>query len=124
MALEDPGCDNGNYDSDSELFRCNPEIATPEGNFRFNLDPQIRSTYRLAIDAIRIGPGMLKVLLQTRFQRIGHLMKAYELANSHQLRVVPCGARVEPLDDRRNVTKDRGVHQSWLGEGECKWKSI
>lgn len=59
---------------------------------------------------------MLKVLLQTRFERVWHLVKAYELANSHQLRVVPCGAGVEPLNDRRNITEDRGVHQGWLRE--------
>lgn len=58
---------------------------------------------------------MLKVFLQSRFERIRHLMKAYELANSHQLRMISGRSRIEPLNDRTYVTKNRGIHQGWFG---------
>lgn len=40
-------------------------------------------------------------------------MKSYEFANAQHLRVIPRCARVQPLDDRRYITEDAGVHQSW-----------
>lgn len=53
-------------------------------------------------------------------------MKSYEFANAQHLRVISRCARVQPLDDRRYITEDAGVHQSWrsgkINEGESEKK--
>lgn len=69
-------------------------------------------THSIHVDAVGVGPGVLEVLLQTLPQATGNLVEADELFDAQHLRVVPRRARVEPLDDGRNVAKDAGVHQS------------
>ena len=63
------------------------------------------------VDAVRIRPRVLKVLLQTLPKRIRDLMEPYKLSDAKHLRVVPSGAAIQPLNDRRYITEDAGVHQ-------------
>lgn len=77
------------------------------------------------VDSVRVRPSMLKVLLQPLTKRIRDLMESDELSNSKHLRVVSCCTAVKPLNDRRDVTEDTGIHQSWKergGEREKKKK--
>lgn len=62
------------------------------------------------VDTVRIGPSVLEVLFQPLTKRIRDLMKSYELSNSKHLRMVSCRTAVKPLNDRRDVTEDTGVH--------------
>lgn len=64
------------------------------------------------INAIRIGPCVLKVFLQSLAKGIRNLMKPYEFPNSEHLRMIPGCAAVQPLNDRRYITEDASVHQS------------
>lgn len=62
------------------------------------------------VDSVRIRPRVLKVFLQSLAKRVRNLMEPYELPDSEHLRVIPGCTAVQPLDDRRNVTEDAGVH--------------
>lgn len=42
-----------------------------------------------------------------------YLMKPNEFSNSQHLCMITCSAGIKTLNDRRNITKDAGVHQSW-----------
>lgn len=64
------------------------------------------------VDAIRIGPCVLKVLLQSLPKGIRNLMESYKFSNSEHLRVISSRAAVQPLNDRRYITEDASVHQS------------
>lgn len=64
------------------------------------------------VNAVRIGPRVLKVLLQSLAKGIRNLMEPYEFPNSEHLRVIPGCATVQPLNDRRYITEDASVHQS------------
>lgn len=64
------------------------------------------------VDAVGVGPGVLEVLLQPLPQRVGYLVEADELPDAQHLGVVARRARIEALDDGRNVAEDAGVHQS------------
>lgn len=78
------------------------------------------------VDSVRVRPSVLKVLLQPLTKRIRDLMESDELSNSKHLRVVSCCTAVKPLNDRRDVTEDTGIHQSWKergGEREKKKRS-
>lgn len=55
---------------------------------------------------------MLEILLQALAQGVGDLVEADELLDPEHLRVVAGCARVQALDDSRDVAKDAGVHQS------------
>lgn len=58
---------------------------------------------------------MLKVFLQTLPQRTGNLVEPDELSDTQQLRVVTGRARVETLNDCRNIAKYGRIHQSCGG---------
>lgn len=64
------------------------------------------------IDAVRICPRMLEILLQSLPERIRDLMEPYKLSDPEHLRMIPGCAAVQPLDNRRNITEDAGIHQS------------
>lgn len=68
-------------------------------------------TDQVHINSIGIGPGVLKVLLEALPQRVGDLMEADEFPQPRHLRMVPGRPTIQPLDDGRHVTEDRGVHQ-------------
>lgn len=74
------------------------------------------------VDSVRVRPSVLKVLLQPLTKRIRDLMESDELSNSKHLRVVSCCAAVKPLNDRRDVTEDTGIHQSWKERGREREK--
>lgn len=63
------------------------------------------------VDAVRVGPRMLEILLQSLPQRVRYLVEPDELSDPQHLRVVPCGPRVQPLYDGGNVAEDAGVHE-------------
>lgn len=63
------------------------------------------------VDAIRIGPCVLKVLLQSLPKGIRNLMESYEFPNSEHLRVISGRAAVQPLNNRRYITEDASIHQ-------------
>lgn len=63
------------------------------------------------VNAVRIRPRVLKVLLQSLAEGVRNLMESYELPNSEHLRVIPSCAAVQPLNDRRYITEDASVHQ-------------
>ena len=67
--------------------------------------------YHVHVDAIGDTPGVLKVVLDALPQGIGDLVKADEFLNTHYMRVVAGRARVEALDDGRDVAENRGVHE-------------
>lgn len=73
------------------------------------------------VDAIRIGPCMLKIFLQSLAKGIRNLMESYEFPNSEHLRVISGCAAVQPLNNRRYITEDAGVHQSWNRRNTSKW---
>lgn len=56
---------------------------------------------------------MLEVLLQPLTQWIRDLMESNELPHAQHLSVIPCGARVQSLNDRGYITEDTGVHEGW-----------
>lgn len=64
------------------------------------------------VDSVRVRPRVLEVLLQPLPEGIRDLVEPYELPDPEHLRVISGGTAVQPLDDRRNVTEDAGVHQS------------
>lgn len=68
--------------------------------------------YRVHIDAVRVGPRVLEVLLQPLSQRVGNLVKADEFFHPQHLSVIASRARVQPLDDGRDVPKNTGIHES------------
>jgi len=70
-------------------------------------------TYHIHIDSVRIGPGVLEVLLEALAERIGNLVEANELLDLLHLGVVARRARVETLNDGAHVAKDARVHQSY-----------
>lgn len=67
--------------------------------------------HRVHVDAVGEGPSVLEVLLEALTQRVRDLMESDELADAQHLGVVARCARVETLDDGRNVAEDAGVHQ-------------
>lgn len=69
-----------------------------------------RNTYHIHVYAIGVGPGMLEVFLQPLPERVGDLVKAYELFDLLHLGVVAGGTRIEALYDGTDVTKDTGIH--------------
>lgn len=54
---------------------------------------------------------MLEILLQPLAKWVGDLVKADKLSDSQHLGVVAGRPRVQPLDDRRNIAEDAGIHQ-------------
>ncbi len=64
------------------------------------------------VNAIGVGPSMLKVLLQPLFQGIGDLVELVELAHPLHGRMVAGRARVQPLDDGADISENTGVHES------------
>lgn len=64
------------------------------------------------VDPVRVGPSVLEILFQPLAERVRDLVEPYELADPEHLRVISRRAAVKPLNDRRNVTEDAGVHQS------------
>lgn len=68
--------------------------------------------HRVHVYAIRIRPRVLKVLLQSLPQRVWDLMEPNELSHAQHLRMISCRSRVQPLNDRRHITEDTGVHES------------
>lgn len=63
------------------------------------------------VNSVRVRPRVLEILLQSLTERVRDLMESYKFSNPEHLRVVPGSAAVQPLDDRRYVTEDTGVHQ-------------
>lgn len=43
---------------------------------------------------------------------ISHLMETNKLSDAQHLRMISSGARIQPLNDRRNITENASVHQS------------
>jgi hypothetical protein len=74
------------------------------------------STHHVHVYAIGDRPGVLEVVLHTLPERVWDLVEADELLHPHDVGVVACRARVQALDDGRNVTEDARVHQC------CKWE--
>lgn len=68
--------------------------------------------YRVHINAIGVGPGVLEVLLQPLPQWVGNLVKANKLLDPQHLCMVACCTRVQSLDDGRDISKDTGIHES------------
>lgn len=58
-----------------------------------------RLSYHVHVDAIGVGPSMLKVLLQSLSERVWYLVEADELLDPRHLGVVPGGTGVKPLND-------------------------
>lgn len=56
-------------------------------------------THSIHVNAVRVGPSMLKVLLQFLPEWVGDLVETDKFPNPQHLSVVTCGARVQPLDD-------------------------
>ncbi len=56
-------------------------------------------TYSIHVNAICVGPGMLKVLLQPLAKAAWDLVESNELFDSQHLGVVAGCTRVQPLDD-------------------------
>lgn len=67
---------------------------------------------------------MLKVLFQALPERIRDLVEPDELPDSQHLRVVPGGARVQPLNNRGNVAEDAGIHQSCISQQKNTFLAI
>lgn len=67
--------------------------------------------YRVHVDAVGVGPGVLEVLLQPLPQWVWNLVKAYELLDPQHLSVIAGRTGVQPLDDGRDVSKNTGVHE-------------
>lgn len=67
--------------------------------------------YRVHVDTVGVGPGVLEILLQPLPQRVGDLVEADELLDAQHLGVIARRARVQPLDDGGDVAKDAGVHE-------------
>lgn len=67
-------------------------------------------TYHIHVYAVCIGPGMLKVFFQSLSQRIWDLVEANEFLDSEHLGVVAGSARIQPLDNGRNITEDTSIH--------------
>jgi len=59
----------------------------------------MRVTDHVHVDAVRVGPGVLKVLLEALTQRVRNLVEADELLDLLHLRVIASRARVQTLDD-------------------------
>lgn len=70
-------------------------------------------SYHVHVDAVGVRPGVLEILLQSLSQWVGDLVEADELFDPKHLKVIPGGARVQPLDDGGHVPEDAGIHQSW-----------
>ncbi len=73
------------------------------------------------------GPLHLEVLLQALLERVGYLVELVELPDALHGRVVPGGARVQPLDYGRDVAKYAGVHEGCIlrrGEGRKEKESL
>lgn len=69
-------------------------------------------TYSIHVNAICVGPGMLKVLLQPLAKATWDLVKSDELFDSQHLGVVASRTGVETLDDGRHIPKYAGIHES------------
>lgn len=63
------------------------------------------------VDSVRIRPRVLEIFLQTLTERIRDLMESYKLSDPEHLRVIPRGTAIQPLNDRRYIAEDAGVHQ-------------
>jgi hypothetical protein len=59
---------------------------------------------------------VLEVLFEALAEGVGDEVEADELLHLLHLRVVACRARVQALDDGRNVTEDARVHQCCKSE--------
>lgn len=68
------------------------------------------TSYSIHVNAICVGPGMLKVLLQPLAKATRDLVKADELFHSQHLGVVTSCTCVQSLDDGRHIPKYAGVH--------------
>lgn len=68
-------------------------------------------TYSIHVNAIGVGPGMLKVLLQPLTKVAWDLVEADEFFDSQHLGVVACSARIQPLDDGWHISKYAGIHE-------------
>lgn len=64
------------------------------------------------VDAVGVGPRMLKIFFQALSQRIRNLMEPYEFSHAQHLRMISSCSGVKPLNNSRNVTEDAGVHES------------
>jgi hypothetical protein len=53
----------------------------------------------------------LKVLFKALSQRIGDLVEADKLAHAQHLCMVACSARVQSLDDRRDIAEYTSIHK-------------
>lgn len=69
--------------------------------------------HRVHVYAVGVGPGVLEILLQSLAQRIRYLVESDKLSYAQHLRMISRCSRVQPLDDRRHITKDTGVHERW-----------
>lgn len=56
-------------------------------------------THSVHVNAVSVGPSMLKILLQPLPEWVGDLVETDELPNSQHLSVVTRGAGIQPLDD-------------------------
>lgn len=69
--------------------------------------------YRVHINSISVGPRVLEILLQPLPQGVGNLVKADELFDPQHLSVIASRARVQSLNDGRDIPKNTGIHKSW-----------
>lgn len=67
-------------------------------------------SYSVHVNAICVGPGMLKVLFQPLAKATWDLVKPDELFYSQHLGVVASCTCVQSLDDGRHIPKYAGVH--------------
>lgn len=76
--------------------------------------------YRVHINSVSVGPWVLEILLQPLPQWIGNLVKADELFDPQHLSMVASRARVQSLNDGRDIPKNTGIHESWNGQWRIK----
>ena len=73
-------------------------------------DGRIHERYKKDNDLV---PPYLEILLQALLERVGYLVELVKLSDSLHGRVVASGARVQALNDGRNIAKDWGVHEGY-----------
>lgn len=61
----------------------------------------------------KLDSAPIRCILVAHDRNNNYLMKPNEFSNSQHLCMITCSAGIKTLNDRRNITKDAGVHQSW-----------
>lgn len=95
-----------------ELRESFQNLQRRRGSVRLSWSERQKKTHHVHVDAVGVSPRVLEILLQTLSQRVRNLVEANEFPDTQQLRVVSRRARVKSLYDRRNISKDRRIHQS------------